>query len=108
MLFLAIKITTELSHKILIGLEIVSTIFSQEMKLLSHTPCDVASKQETNSSSMIEVAIKVYLTLLHKIAPSTIMKMYIDVDLRESTQLAKSESKYPITSRLFVCLYINM
>ena len=58
------------------------------MKLLSHTPCDVASKQETNSTYMVEVAVKVCLTLLHEIAPSTIMKMYPNVDLRESTQPA--------------------
>ncbi|XP_040871828.1 uncharacterized protein [Glycine max] len=40
-----IKTTTELSQKILKGIEIVSTIFSPEMKLLSHTPCDVASRK---------------------------------------------------------------
>ena len=85
LLFLAIKTTTELLQKILKCLEIVSTIFSPEMKLLSHTPCDVASKQETNSTSMVEVAVKVCLTLFHEIAPPAIMKMYPDVDLREST-----------------------
>ena len=85
LLFLAIKTTVELSPKILKGLEIVSTIFSPKMKLLSHTPCDVASKQETNLASMVEVAVKVCLTLLHEIAPPAIMKMYLDVDLREST-----------------------
>ena len=41
LLFLAIKTTAEILQKILKGLEIVSTIFSLEMKLLSHTPCDV-------------------------------------------------------------------
>jgi len=85
LLFLAIKTAVELSQKILKGLEIVSTIFSPEMKLLSHTPCDVASKQEINSASMVEVAVKVCLTLLHEIAPPAIMKMYSNVDLREST-----------------------
>ena len=45
------------------------------MKLLSHTPCDVASKQKTNSASMVEVAVKVYLTLIHKITPPAIMKI---------------------------------
>jgi len=93
LLFLAIKIAAELLQKILKGLEIVSTIFSLEMKLLSHTPFDVASKQERNSTSMVEVAIKVCLTLLHEIAPLAIMKMYPDVDLQESTQSTKSESK---------------
>jgi len=55
------------------------------MKLLNHTSCDVASKQETNSTSMVEVAVKVYLTLLHEIAPPSIMKMYPHADLQEST-----------------------
>lgn len=50
LLFLAIKTATELSQKILKGLEIVSTIFNPEMKLLSQTPYDVASKLETKSS----------------------------------------------------------
>ena len=63
------------------------------MKLLSHTPCEVASKQETNSASMVEVAVKDCLTLLYEIAPPAIMKMYSDIDLRESTQPAKSESE---------------
>jgi len=90
---LAIKTVVEFSQKILKGLEIISTIFSPEMKLLSHTPCYVASKQETNSASMIEVAVIVCLTLLHEIAPPVIMKMFPDVDLRESTQPIKSESE---------------
>ena len=42
---------------------------------------------------MVEVVVKGYLTLLHEIAPPAIMKMYPDVDLRESTQLVKSESE---------------
>jgi len=81
LLFLAIKTATELSQKILKGLDIVSIIFSLEMKLLRHTPCDGGSKQKTNSSSIVEVEVKVWLTLLHKIVPPTIMKMYSDVDL---------------------------
>jgi len=90
---LAIKTTTELSQKIFEGLEIVSTIFSLEMKFLSYTLCDVALKQETNSASMVEVAVKVCLTLYHEITPPTIMKMYPDVDLPKSTHPAKSEFK---------------
>ena len=66
LLFLAIKTAAELSQKILNGLDIESIILSPEMKLLSHTPCEVASKQETNSASMVEVAVKVCLTLLHE------------------------------------------
>ena len=91
LLFLAIKTAAELSQYILNGLEIESIILSPEMKLLSHTPCKVASKQETNSASIVEVAIKVYLALLHDIAPLTIIKVYLDVDLCESTHPAKSE-----------------
>ena len=41
----------------------------------------------------VEVAIKVCLTLLQDIAPPANIKMYLDVDLHESTQLAKSESE---------------
>jgi len=63
------------------------------MKLLSHTPCDVASKQETNSTYMVEVAIKVCLTLLHEISLPVIMKMYSNVNLCESTEPTKSESE---------------
>jgi hypothetical protein len=63
------------------------------MKLLSHTPCEVASKQETNSASIVEVAVKVCLALLHDTAPPTIKNIYPDVDLRESIQPAKSESE---------------
>ena len=55
------------------------------MKLLSHTTCDVALKQEANSASMVEVVVKVCLTLLHEIDPLANMKMYPDVDLQDST-----------------------
>ena len=93
LLFFAIKTTTELSQYILNGLDIESITLSPEMKLLSHTPCEVASKQDMNSVSIVEVTVKVYLTLLQDIAPSANIKMYPDVDLRESTQPAKSESE---------------
>jgi len=93
LLFLAIKTTAELSQYILNGLEIESIILSPEMKLLSHTPCKVASKQETNSASIVEEAIKVYLALHDTAPPPAIIKMYPDVDLRESTHPAKSESE---------------
>ena len=61
------------------------------MKLLSHIPCEVASKQDMNSDSIVEVAVMVYLTLLQDIAPQTNIKMYPDVDLHESTQPTKSK-----------------
>ena len=44
LLFLAIKTPAELSQYMLNGLDIESIILSPEMKLLSHTPCEVASK----------------------------------------------------------------
>jgi hypothetical protein len=62
------------------------------MKLLSHTPYEVASKQETNSASIMEMAVKVCLAFLYDTAPPIIKNMYPDVDLRESIQPAKSES----------------
>ena len=93
LLFFAIKTAAELSQYILNGLDIESITLSPEMKLLSHTPCEVASKQDMNSASIVEVAVMVCLTLLQDIAPPANIKMYPDVDLRESTQPAKSESE---------------
>jgi hypothetical protein len=93
LLFLAIKTTIELSQYILNGLEIESIILSPKMKLLSYTPCKVASIQEMNSASIVEVAIKVCLALLHDTAPPTIIKVYPDVDFHESTHPTKSESE---------------
>lgn len=75
---------------------------------LIHTPCEVASKQKTNFASIVEVVVKVCLVLHHDTATPAIIKIYSDVDLRELTQPAKSESEYPITSRLFVRLNISM
>ena len=85
LLFLAKKTVAELSQNIFSGLDIESTILSLKMKLFIHTPCDVASKQETNSASIVEVAIKVCFALLHDTAPSANMKKYPNVDLRELT-----------------------
>jgi len=39
---------------------------------------------------MVEVATNDYFALLQDIAPLVIMKMYLDVNLRESTQPTKS------------------
>ena len=85
LLFFAIKTTTELSQYILNDLDIESITLSPKMKLVSHTPCEVVSKQDMNSTSIVEVAVKAYLTLLQDIAPPANIKMYPDVDLREST-----------------------
>ena len=82
-----------MSQKFFSGLDIESMTLSPLMKLLSHTTREVASNQETNSASMVKVIVKVYLTLLHEIAPPAVMKMYLEVDLRESTQPTKSASE---------------
>jgi hypothetical protein len=55
------------------------------MELLIHTPCDVAWKQEANSASIVQAETKFCVILLHEIAPSTIIKVYLDIDLREYT-----------------------
>ena len=71
LLFLARNIVVELSQYILNGLEIESIILSPEIKLFNHTPCDVASEQDTNSASVVEVAINVYFALLQDTTPLT-------------------------------------
>ena len=91
LLFFAIKTATELSQYILNGLEIESIILNPKMKLLIHTPCEVASKRDMNSASTVEVAVKICLTLLQDIAPSANIKMSPNVDLHESTQPTKSK-----------------
>ncbi|XP_061348346.1 secreted RxLR effector protein 161-like [Gastrolobium bilobum] len=58
------RISTELSQYIFNGLKIESITLRPEMKLLIHTSCEVALKQETNSAFIVKVAVKVYLTLL--------------------------------------------
>ena len=93
LLFFAIKAAVELLQYILNDLDIESIILSSKMKLLSHTPCKVASKQDMNSGSIVEVAVKVCLMLLQDTAPPTNIKMYPDVDLCESTQPAKQPTK---------------
>jgi len=42
---------------------------------------------------MVEVTTNDFFALLQDIDPLAIMKMYLDVDLRESMQPAKSESE---------------
>ena len=86
LLFLAIKIATELSQYILNGLEIESTTLSPEKKLFNHTPCEVASKQDTNLASIVEIAIKVSFMLLQETVPPARIKTYPKVDFHESMQ----------------------
>ena len=59
LLFLAIKTAVELSQYNLNILDIESTILSPEIKFFNHTPCEVASKQETNSASIMEVVTRI-------------------------------------------------
>lgn len=54
----------------------------------------------------MEVVANICLALLHDTTPLAIIKIYLDVDLCESTKPTKSESKYLVTSRLsFVYTY---
>jgi hypothetical protein len=85
LLFLAIKTTAKLSYYTLNDLEIESMILNLYMKLFNHISYAVALKQETNSSSIMEVIIKICLALLQDITLLTIIKIYSDVDLHEST-----------------------
>lgn len=63
------KTAAELSQYNRNGLEIESMILSPNMKLFDHTPYDVASKQDTNSTSMVDLAIKACFVLLQDIVP---------------------------------------
>ena len=54
------------------------------MKLFNHTPCEVASKQDTNSASIVEVVVKVCFALLQEKIPSATIKTYSKVDFHES------------------------
>ena len=85
LLFLAIKTVAELSQYNLNGLDIDSTILSPEIKLFNHTPCEVASKQETKSTFIVEVVTRVCLVLLRNIALPGNINMYPEVDFHEST-----------------------
>ena len=62
--FLARKTGVELSQYNLSGLWMELIILRPTMKLLSQPPCEVASKQETNSTSIVEVVVKVCFMLL--------------------------------------------
>ena len=86
LLFLAIKTAIELSQYILNDLEIESTTLIPKMKLFNYTSCKVASKQETNSASIVEVAIKVCFSLLQEKFPSVSIKTCPEADFRESIQ----------------------
>lgn len=83
--------TTELSQYILNGLEIEYAILSLEMKLLNYTSYKVASKQNTNLTSIMEVAVIVCFILLQDTAYS-VDKMCIQM-LISRINVAKVKSK---------------
>lgn len=70
------------------GLKTESTIFSPAMKFLNHMPCELASKQEVNSTSM-EMAINVFFSLLHEIAPFASINIFLNIDFFVSAHLAR-------------------
>ena len=61
------------------------------MELFNYTPYKVASKQDTNLASIVEVAVSVCFALLQDTTPLTNIKIYLDVYFSESTQQTKSE-----------------
>jgi len=83
LLFLAKKTIAKLSQYIFNNLGTESITCRLAMKLFNQIPCDVASNNEINSASMVEVATNDCFALLQDIAPLAIMKMYPDVDLWE-------------------------
>ena len=86
LLFLAIKTVAELLQYIFNSLEIESTTLSPKMKLFNHTPCKVASKRDMNSTSIVEVVVKVWFAFLQEIAQMASIKTYLEVDFLESMQ----------------------
>ena len=75
LLFLAMKITAELSQYNLNDLEMKSTTLSPNMKHFNYTSCKVASKHDTNLVSTVEVAVKVCFVLLQDTASPTSIKI---------------------------------
>jgi hypothetical protein len=60
-----------------------------------------------NSASIVDVVTIVCLLLFQDIALQQEKKIYHKVDFLLSTHPAKSESKYPTTSKWSVCLYVK-
>ena len=63
------KTVVELSQYNLNDMLMESMTLKPEMKLLSQTPCEVASKQDTNLASIVEVVVNVYFMLLQDMVP---------------------------------------
>jgi hypothetical protein len=59
------------------------------MKLFNYIPYEVALKQETNVTFIVEVTIKICLALFQDITPPIIIKIHLDVGLCESTQTTR-------------------
>ena len=84
LLFLAINTTIELWEYNLNGLEIESTAQSTDIEPPNHALREVASKQDTNSTSIVEV--EVALACLQDTTPPTSLKVYHDIDVLVSMQ----------------------
>lgn len=101
---LAINTAVELSQYILNHLEIGSTILSLEMKLFIYTPCELTSKQDTNSASKVELAVKICFVLLQDTTLPSNIKVHPDVDFCESThQQSPSQSSQPLLNYQSIC-----
>ena len=79
-------------------MEIESTIPNPVIKFLGQLASVVDSQQDTNFTSIVDVAINDYLALLQEITPPANKKIYHKFDLLVPKQLAKSEFVYQITS----------
>ena len=108
LLFLEYNSITLLSHFILNGLLISSTIHSSMIKFCNHILSFDASWQAIDYVFMIEVAMIDYLRFFHNTVPLVIMKTYLKLDLLLSRQLAKSKSKYPMISKWSNIRYVSM
>ena len=75
LLFPATNTAVELSQYNFNDLEIESTNLSPNIKLFNHTPCKVASKQEKNLASIVEVVAKDCFALLQDTTPPTSIKI---------------------------------
>ena len=93
---LALATAPLLSQYSLIGSCIFGTTFSSFKNSRSQTTSLAASQAATYSTSMVESATQVCLTLLHIMVPPPKVKTAPEVDFRESLSYWKSESVYPI------------
>ena len=84
--FLEKKTVAVSSQYILKGIAIKSTTPSPEIKFLNHKAWLKASKQATNSASIVDEAVIDYFSLFHDIAPFASIKTNPEVDFKLSRQ----------------------